>query len=367
MDGVFEKSRMDVALFRERYWFVSLLVLILGLGVAIWLSTWGYMSSVLGACTLYVMVRGQLKWLTEKRKVGRMTASLLLLAEVTVFFLIPIVVIIFLLVNKLQSADLDLSLLVKEIEKYTFIIKDKTGYDLLSKDNMAELSSLTAQVVQGLLGGVSNILINLMLMVFVLFFMLWRHSEMETYVAGLLPFKDENKVMVLRETRNIINSNALGIPLLAIIQGILAYVGYVIFGIGEPVFYAVLTCFATIIPIVGTTIIWIPLCVYLFVTKDWGNGVGLLLYSGLLITNVDNLVRLLIQKKMGNIHPLITVFGVIMGLPLFGFWGIIFGPLMLALFCLFVDVFKREYIDPVKRKPVAEAEAEASAAGSESE
>jgi len=65
----------------------------------------------------------------------------------------------------------------------------------------------------------------------------------------------------------------------------------------------------------------------------------------LLLTNADNVVRFFLQKKMANTHPLITVFGVIIGLSLFGFWGIIFGPLFLSLFFLCVDIFKQEYLD----------------------
>ena len=62
-------------------------------------------------------------------------------------------------------------------------------------------------------------------------------------------------------------------------------------------------------------------------------------------TNVDNLIRFILQKKLADIHPLITVFGVVIGLSLFGFMGIIFGPLLLSLFLLCIDIFKKSYLD----------------------
>jgi predicted PurR-regulated permease PerM len=196
-----------------------------------------------------------------------------------------------------------------------------------------------------LLSNVTSLFVNVTLLVFVLYFMLISHKEIEKYAYDLLPFRNENKLIMLHEAKVIIHSTAFGIPLLAIIQGGFAYVGYAIFGVNEPVLYALFTSFATVIPIFGTALVWAPICIFLFISKDWGNAIGLTLYCLLVISNVDNVARLILQKKMGDIHPLITVFGVLVGLYVFGFWGIIFGPLILSLLCLFVDFFKKEYID----------------------
>jgi len=78
---------------------------------------------------------------------------------------------------------------------------------------------------------------------------------------------------------------------------------------------------------------------------DWVHALGLTIYALLVITNVDNLIRFILQKKLADIHPLITVFGVVIGLSLFGFMGIIFGPLLLSLFLLCIDIFKKSYLD----------------------
>ena len=78
----------------------------------------------------------------------------------------------------------------------------------------------------------------------------------------------------------------------------------------------------------------------------WGLGRGLALYGILIVTHVDNVMRLLLQKRMADAHPLVTVFGVIVGIPLFGFMGVVFGPLLVALFIFCVDMFKRTYLDP---------------------
>ena len=107
---------------------------------------------------------------------------------------------------------------------------------------------------------------------------------------------------------------------------------------------ALLTAFASIIPLVGTALIWIPVSIYFLIMGEWINALILLGYGGIIISQCDNLIRFLLQKKMANIHPLITIFGVVAGLPIFGFMGIIFGPLLVSLFLLFLDMFRKEYL-----------------------
>ena len=143
----------------------------------------------------------------------------------------------------------------------------------------------------------------------------------------------------------IVKSNAIGIPLLAVIQGAVATLGYFIFGAPSPVLWGFLSCFATIIPIVGAALIWAPLALYMGMTGHCGMAIGLAVYALVVISNVDNLVRFMLQKKMADTHPLITIFGVVIGLSLFGFMGVIFGPLLLSIFVFCVNIFKVEYLE----------------------
>ena len=161
----------------------------------------------------------------------------------------------------------------------------------------------------------------------------------------ILPFNEANTQEVIREINMIVRSNAIGIPLLAIIQGGVAMIGYLIFGAPNILLLGFLTCFATIIPMVGTALVWFPVAAYLAISGDWFHAIGLAAYGAIVVSQSDNLIRFILQKKMADTHPLITIFGVVIGLPLFGFMGVIFGPLLLSLFFLFVNMFKKEYLD----------------------
>ncbi len=96
-------------------------------------------------------------------------------------------------------------------------------------------------------------------------------------------------------------------------------------------------------PIVGTTLIWAPLVVFLFSQGNTGQGIGLLIYSLLVTGNVDYLARVTLMKRLGDVHPMVTVLGVIVGLSLFGFWGFIFGPLLISYFMLLFKIYTNEF------------------------
>lgn len=149
--------------------------------------------------------------------------------------------------------------------------------------------------------------------------------------------------MLSEETDTMIRANAIGIPLLAIIQGFVAALGYFIFGIKEFGVWGFLTGVASLIPIVGTGIIWVPLTIYLLAVGHTWQGIGLGIYSLAILTNVDYVARITLLRKIGDVHPLITIFGVIVGLSLFGFLGLVFGPLLISYFILLIKIYRNEF------------------------
>lgn len=330
---------------KEQYWKYSLIAIILALGVILFLEFIPFLSGILGASTIYLMVRSQMRYLTQKRHFKHGMAAMLLLGETILCFLIPLSLAAWLFLNKLQNINLDPNIYISSVHQFSDLIQEKTGYDLLDKDNLLSAVSILPKIGQVLVGSISSLSINVLVLIFVLYFMLIGGKRMENYVYDILPFSDGNKKNVLNEINNIVRSNAIGIPLLGVIQGIIALLGYFIFQTPDPLLFGLLTCFATIIPIIGTSLVWFPLAVYLALSGNWINALGLSAYAVLVISNIDNFIRLILQKKMADIHPLTTIFGVVIGLSLFGFMGVIFGPLLLSIFILCINIFKKEYLD----------------------
>lgn len=329
---------------KEQYRKYSLITIILGLGLLLFLKMTPFMGGILGACTIYIMVRDQMLYLTQKKKIRKSVTAIILLIEAILCFLVPLSLAVWLLISKLQTVNVDTATFVDTITNLADWIRRKTEYDLLSKENISSIASILPGIGQFLMGGISSFAVNLFVLVFVLYFMLIGGTKMEQYIYELLPFSDSNKKHVMNEINMIVRANAIGIPLLAIIQGAIATLGYYLFDAPSALLFGFLTCFATVILIVGTTLVWFPLAAYMAISGDWPHAIGLLLYCGLIVTNIDNLIRFILQKKMADTHPLITIFGVVIGLSLFGFMGVIFGPLLISIFILCVNIFKEQYL-----------------------
>lgn len=330
---------------RETYWRYSLFVLILGMGVLIAVELAPLFGGVLGAATLYILLRKQMGTLTGKHGWRRSIAASLLTAEAVCCFLIPLSLVTWMLVIRLQDLTLHPQHIALQVQRFSETIRQHTGFDLWEPSDMTALFGTLSRIGQWVLHSIVHFSINLIVLLFVLYFMLIGGYRMENYCRDILPFNRAVAHDVLREIHLIVRSNAIVIPLLAVTQGAIAYIGYLIFGAPLPLFWGVITCIATLLPVVGTALVWLPLAGYMALEGDWGRGLGLALYGIVVITHVDNLMRLMLQKRMADTHPLITIFGVIIGLPLFGFMGVIFGPLCIALFVYCVDLFKRTYID----------------------
>lgn len=330
---------------KQYYWRYSQIALILILGVMIFREMWVFSGGFLGAFTIYVLVRKQMHWLTEKKKMRASFAAMLILLEVVVCFLIPAGIVVLLLIKMIDYLLQNSADLISTGEAALATLQTKFEIDLVNKDMLLQATAILTKVGKVVVGEISSFAINAFVLLFVLFFMLLSSKPMEKYVFELLPFNDENKEYLSSQIEKMVISNAIGIPLLAIIQGITATLAYLFFDIPMPLLFGLLTCFATIIPLLGTTLIWAPLAIYMMASGDWANGIGLAIFGIVIISNIDNLFRFLLQKKMADIHPLITVFGVFVGLAIYGFWGVIFGPVLISIFLIMIDMFKKEYLD----------------------
>jgi len=198
-------------------------------------------------------------------------------------------------------------------------------------------------MLPGLLNATANMLTNMVLAFFILYFMLVDGRKMEQVIQRYMPLQDANIDSVWLATRTMVISNAIGIPIVAASQGLAAMLGYYIFGISDYLLWGVLTGIVSVVPLVGCMIIWGPLCIYLYATGHSGAALGLALYSFIVTGSIDNVLRFTILKRVGDVHPIITALGIIVGIPLFGFMGFIFGPLLISYLLLMITIYRTEF------------------------
>lgn len=327
---------------KEQYWKYSLIIFIIGLGILLFRQAQPFMNGILGGFTLYILLRNFSNWLQTKIK--PLLAVWMITIGVTLFILIPVSLFSWAIVSQISGMHFDTQAIIQPAHQVIDIIEERTGFDLLSEKSLSFMVVQASSIGQKIMTGVSDLIVNLAVAIMLMFFMLWEGRKMEHYLSTIMPFEESNKREVLNKIQLMVRSNAIGIPLLAVIQGIISLGGYLLCDAPNPYLTALLTAFASIIPLVGTALIWIPVSIYFLIMGEWINALILLGYGGIIISQCDNLIRFLLQKKMANIHPLITIFGVVAGLPILGFMGIIFGPLLVSLFLLFLDMFRKEYL-----------------------
>lgn len=320
-----------------------LLIIITGLFIGWSLSS--FLTSFLSAIILYVISRPLMRYFISKKRWNRNLSALLIILLSFMIVLLPIWGLTYMLSSKVYYVINHSDELITMTQTIDKIIFEKTGFSVFSTDSVEKIKVILSELVPQFLGKTLSILADIGMMYFILFFMLISTGKMEKIVEQYIPFRKASSQHFATELEMMIYSNVLGAPLLAIIQGLVAALGFWILGLNEPFFWGIMCGFFSFIPLVGTAFIWIPAGAFLIYTGHQWQGITLLIFGAIVITNIDNVFRFIIQKKFANVHPLVTVLGVIIGLKCIGLPGIVFGPLLISYFLLLIKVYKEEYFE----------------------
>jgi len=194
-----------------------------------------------------------------------------------------------------------------------------------------------------LLNQTFSIVLYVCIMFFILFYMLYNWRSVTEMIVYYFPYKKENSELFAKELVAQTYSNVLGAPLLAMIQGVFSIIGFYIFGLHEPIFWGLMCAFLSFVPYIGSALIWIPAgIIQLSMAEQW-QGIGILVYGLVVISGVNHVFRFIFQKKVAHVHPLITVFGIIVGVDWFGLPGLIFGPILISYFFIMIQIYRMEY------------------------
>jgi len=333
---------------------VFLILLIFLVGYVIIYNLKYFIPGALGAITLYIIFRQLYFRLTEIQKWNKRVTSILLMFITLICIVVPLWIIVEILVPQISNLLSNRQIIVDKFNAVKIFMESKPILNRinLSEENLFNQLQKVATYVPRILNSVAEVFVNIATTFFILYFMQVSARRMEKTISLYLPLSEGNKNYLWNETNVMVRANALGIPILAFCQGVVAAIGYWIFGISNPFLWGMITGAASIVPAVGTMIIWVPICIGQFATAELGNAIALTLYCLIIVGGIDNVLRFTILKKIGDVHPLVTVFGVLLGLNLFGVMGLIFGPLMLSYFSVLSKVYRTEF---GKKKGLLEA------------
>ncbi|MGF7040401.1 AI-2E family transporter [Mucilaginibacter lappiensis] len=317
-----------------------ILVSIVVLGCFLLYALHGLFSSILGAVVLFTIFRPFYIHLVEKKGWNKVLVALLIIFSSLIVIVIPFLSLSIMVVGKISSIDLK-SL---PIEQWTTKIDAFAAANLnqphFAENTLQKLGTFVTELFPSILGSAASIIITLLVLYFLLYFMLTQIGEFEAGLLKYAPFREQHALKFAAALRDSTYSNVLGQGIIAITQGVLLANGFWIFGIGDPVFWGVIAVFISFLPVVGAPTLCIPASIILFAQGHTLNGILLLAYGLLFIGNVDNVLRMIINKRIANTHPIISVIGVFIGLPLFGILGLVFGPVLLSYFLLLIEIYE---------------------------
>lgn len=323
---------------------IFFIILILLLGILLFFELSAFLPALLGAVTLYILLHKWMFYLTEKKRWRTGGTAFLLMLFSFIVILLPVGLLVNMLSSKVSYAIQHSAELTTALKKLVADLEQRFDIVIASNENINKLGNAITQSLPKILGATFNTLTTIFFMYFILYFMLVNGRKMENTLFEYIPLKDENLGKLSREVHIMVKSNAIGIPLIAFAQGILGLIGYLVIGVKEPFFWFGVTCIAAMLPVVGAALAYVPIAIIFFANGESGRGIAMLIFGFGIIGTVDNVLRFTLLKKLGNVHPLTTVFGVIIGLSLFGFIGLIFGPLLISLFMLLLKIYSNEFI-----------------------
>ncbi|MFT3674842.1 MAG: AI-2E family transporter [Chitinophagaceae bacterium] len=317
-----------------------------------------FLPGVLGAVTLYILSRANYFQLIYHRKWKKGWTAGMFIIYYLILIGLPVFLAVTLISPKINSFLADPNATINAARSSINTIQQQLGFTIVSESSLTSSLSKLTTIIPSLLNSTANLITNLAIMLFVLYHMLVNGREMERVLNRIIPLKQDNINMLAHETKKMVKANALGIPLISLIQGVTAALGYFLFQVPEWGLWGFLTGVFAFFPVIGTMAIWVPLVIYMYASSTVPLATGLLLYSVIVTGNVDYIARITLLKKMGDVHPVITILGVIVGLGLFGFIGLIFGPLVINYIILLFNVYMNEFIDtpPGELQPQPQSE-----------
>jgi predicted PurR-regulated permease PerM len=318
-------------------------LLILALGVAILLALMPFLSGLLGAAVLYVIFIGPYRRLSRVMPDGLASAITLILAIVVIA--LPLAWLFSVLIDRIPAAlqSLQSGALLERLSTI------RIGRINLGAQ-VAEASGTLVQWVSaqaiGFLGGAASASLNLIIAFFGLYYMLHSGDRLWSGFHGYVPFSSGTADALRLHFYSVTQATLLGTIATAIAQGTLIGIAFLLVGLGDPLVWGSMAAFASILPVLGTGLVWMPAVLVLFFQQRYGAMVVMLIVGWLLASNIDNLIRPMVYKRVSNIHPMVTLVGAFAGIRYFGLPGLLLGPLAIAYFFELMRFYQLEYSKP---------------------
>lgn len=358
-DPVLEKERSMIVTRLPGYF---LIFSIIGTLYLLYIVIEPFFTTLMIAGVLTILFYGVYKRILKLFRGSARTASVATCMIVLFIIVVPLALFIFLLAKegidmygtisaKVSSGAFDFLFKWKEggwfydlkIKLAPVIDFDKLDIKSLVVDTARNVSTFLVAQSAEIAKNIGSILLSSIIMLFSMFYLFKDGNKFIEKLTILSPLPKKYEVEIIRRVRETVKAIAFGVFLTAIIQGMVAGIGYTIVGVPSPIFWATATAFFSLIPLVGTATIWVPIALITILTGNYVGGVFLGLWGVFVVGTIDNLVAPMLIGSRAKTYPLLTFFVVIGGIWVFGLQGLVFGPMVLILLLTLLHIYELEY------------------------
>jgi len=332
---------------------IFLIFLIIAIIIACYLIFKPFLVEIIAAAILVSIFYAPYRWLVEKFRGRRNLAALIMCILIAALIIIPLAN--FMVYAAQKSVDA-YSETIKRVDTESLgaIINDgvleKVNYLGIDQESLKGFiiemaKKLKDWLVSGgtnFIKGTTNFIISFILIIFTMFFFFVDGSKMVEKLMYWTPLSNKYDKRIFQKFRDVSRSIVLSTFVTAIAQGLIGALGFII--VGVPAFFAgVAMGFLSLVPYIGAAFIWFPVGIYLLLVGEIWQGIFLLVWGGAIVSTVDNLIKAYLIKGKAHVHPIFIIFSILGGIALFGFWGIIFGPLIISLAVTVLHIYELEY------------------------
>jgi predicted PurR-regulated permease PerM len=196
--------------------------------------------------------------------------------------------------------------------------------------------------------GITHFVVDFLVMIFALYYLLLRGPGILLELRQLSPLRLEHEEKIIEKFRAITVATLGGSLATALIQGMAGGVIFLFFGLPSPLLWGAVMALLSLVPVVGTALVWVPLVVYYILTGAVWKGIILLVVFVGVMGIVDNLVKPALIKRGTDIDPFWVFLSVLGGIGVFGFLGLFLGPLLFTVCLVLVEIYKVEFRDELR-------------------
>jgi predicted PurR-regulated permease PerM len=318
-----------------------------------------FLIEIAAAAILVTVFYTPFEWLAKKLKNSRKIAALLMCLLVVLIVIVPIINLIIYGAQKsvetygqviefAENNNVEDILRSKILPKSVLLQNNQESLRNLILDTSQKISTWFVSSATSIAKGTTSFIFSLLFIVFTMFFFFVDGQKMLEQLMRWTPLSNRYDKEIFKKFRDVSFSTIISTLVSSAAQAIMAGVGFLIIGI--PAFLPViLIAFFSLIPYIGTVIIWLPIAIYLIVIGEMAKGIFLIIWGGVFISQIDNLIKAFIIKGKAEVHPIFIIFSILGGIAIFGFWGVVFGPLIISLAVTILHIYEMEFGEALEK------------------